>query len=143
MIFCVRFYPSFLVTFWGHFVWRFSSSPDLFFLFFSFFLSQRHGGVIGPPPQCSEPLSKCASEPRNPSKMVAESPPQRCQKGAQETLGASRINQHRSPKRPSKTTRLPAYNTTKKIQNHKYKNHKYKHRKKHTANRFAGVGLVG
>ena len=45
--------------------------------------------------------------------------PRRCQKGAQETLGTSKIPQHGSPKPPSKTTRLPAYNTTKKLQNHK------------------------
>ena len=45
--------------------------------------------------------------------------PQRCHKGAQETLRASKIHPHRSPKPPSKTTRLPAYNTTKKLQNHK------------------------
>ena len=61
-----------------------------------------------------EVLSNSASEPRNPSKMIARRAPKGAQKGAQETLGASKVHHHRSPKPPSKTTRLPAYNTTQK-----------------------------
>ena len=74
-------------------------------------------------------LSKSASEPRNPPKMVAQRAPKGAKKGAQETFGASKIHHHRSPKPPSKTTRLPAYNTTKKTKP------QVQQIKKHTAHR--------
>ena len=85
-----------------------------------------------------EDLSKSASEPRNPPKMVAQRAPNGAQKGAQETLGASKIHHHRSPKPPSKTTRVK---TTSLHYNKKTKPQAQK--EKLTAHRCAGVGLVG